>query len=497
MVLQVCNGVPSSTSRSLALVARTTLDGVVQHAVQGNRSCPLRASELGALDGMVEFIRENQVLVLFAGLLVGGVVVLLPSIQLALQGDIGALNLIVIALVAMLVSDIVWYVLGWLVPSERLRKARLFASTGPAIERMSSESGQTRSRLLFLSRLLYGARVPTCIACGLARMSIASFLAINLASGFLWLAILFALAAVFGSTLDQLSGGVADPWLAPALLVLVALLIQGFMRRTRAHAHGRPRRYETLVRVSVVIPAHNEQAFLEAAIRSVRQQQVKAEVIVVENGSTDGTAEIAQRLADGVAQTEAPLGFSRARNLGAAIAHGEILVFLDADSRMGPNALRWILAKAAPGTFGTVMGRPDPARWIFKLFFLAKNLWHRLGLYHGVLGGLLFCDAQLFRQLGGFDEQLVFDEQHEFSLRARRHGAIYRLASRAWSATSMRRLERVGLWSSLEFWIRERVRGLLGQGPSERALAYASASRSAPPRKESLPGPVQARVELP
>ena len=99
-----------------------------------------------------------------------------------------------------------------------------------------------------------------------------------------------------------------------------------------------------------MIPAHNEQAFLEAAIRSVRQQPVKAEVIVVENGSTDGTAEIAQRLADGMAQTEAPLGYSRARNLGAAVAHGEVIVFLDADSRMGPNALRWILAKAAPGT---------------------------------------------------------------------------------------------------------------------------------------------------
>jgi membrane protein DedA with SNARE-associated domain len=446
---------------------------------------------------MVEFIRENQVLVLFAGILVAGLVVLLPSIQLALQGDLGALRLIVIALVAMVVSDMAWYVLGWLVPSERLRKTRLFASASPLIERMSSGFAQTRSRLLFFSRLLYGTRIPTCIACGLARMSLGSFLAVNLASALLWLAILFSFAAVFGSTLDQLSGGVSDPRLAPALLVLVALLIQGVMRRTRARAHARPRHYETLVRVSVVIPAYNEQAFLEAAIRSVRQQPVKAEVIVVENGSTDGTAEIARRLADGVAQTEAPLGYSRARNLGAAIAHGEILVFLDADSRMGPDALRWILAKVAPETFGTVLGRPDPPHLRYRLFFLAKNLWHRLGLYHGVLGGLLFCDAQLFRQLGGFDEKLVFDELHEFSARARRSGATYRLASRVWSATSMRRFEREGLWSSLKFWIRVRVREAMGLGPCERSLAYASFSRSAPPRKDAIRAPVQAHVELP
>ncbi len=446
---------------------------------------------------MVEFIRENQVLVLFAGILVAGLVVLLPSIQLALQGDLGALRLIAIALAAMVVSDIAWYVLGWLVPSERLRKCRVFASASPLIERMSAGFAETRARLLFLSRLLYGTRIPTCIACGLARMSLGSFLAINLASGILWLAILFALAACFGSTLDQLSGGVADPRLAPALLVLVALLIQGFMRRTRAHVQARPRHYETLVRVSVIIPAHNEQGFLEAAIRSVRQQPVKAEVIVVENGSTDGTAEIAQRLADGVAQTEAALGYSRARNLGAALAHGEILVFLDADSRMGPGALRWILAKAAPDTLGTVIGRPDPARLRYRLFFLAKNLWHRLGLYHGVLGGLLFCDAQLFRQLGGFDERLVFDENHEFSLRARRSGASYRLAARGWSATSMRRFERVGLWSSFRFWTRVRVRDWMGLGPDEGALTYASSSRSAPVRKDALRAPVQAHVELP
>lgn len=447
---------------------------------------------------MVEFIQDNQALVLFAGILVAGLVVLLPSIQLALQGEIGVAQLVVIALLAMAVSDVGWYAAGLIFPRERLMRAKLLAPAHTLIERLSDGFAQSRARLLFVSRLLYGTRIPTCIACGSTRMPLRSFFGINLASAVVWLALLFALVALVGSTLDQLGGGLSDPRVAPVLLILVALLVQGAGRRLRKQLRDPPRHYTSLVRVSVVIPAYNEQAYLEAAIRSVRDQSVPAEVIVVENGSTDATATIAQRLADAVVQTEAPLGYSRARNLGAALAHGEVLVFLDADSRMGPGTLRAILSKAAPMAFGTVLGRPDPLRLRYRLFYLAKNIGHVLGFYRGVLGGLLFCDAELFRKIGGFDERLVFDELHDISRRARHAGARYRIAVRAWSATSMRRFEREGLWSSFLFWVRVRLRGAAGLGPCTRSLAYASFARTpAVPRREPVRAPARARVELP
>jgi membrane protein DedA with SNARE-associated domain len=446
---------------------------------------------------MVDFIHENQVLVLFMGILVCGLVVLLPSVQLALQGELEPTRLILIALLAMGVSDIAWYLVGWLAPSERLKRTPLLASGAPLIERMTVGFEHTRARLLFVSRLLYGTRIPTCIACGITRMPLRSFFAVNLASALLWLAILFALAAVVGTTIDRVDGGITDPRLVPALLVLVALVVQALTRRVRTQLQGSNPQYTERCRISVVIPAFNEQDYLEAAIRSVREQSVPAEVIVIENGSTDATAAIAKRCADGVVQTEEPLGYSRARNLGAALAHGQVLVFLDADSRMGPDTLRWILGKAAPMSFGTVIGRPDPPHLRYKLFFFFKNLWHRLGLYKGVLGGLLFCDADLFRKIGGFDERLVFDELHELSRRARSAGAQHRLVTRAWAATSMRRFEREGLWSSFLFWIRVRLRGAVGLGPCARSVAYASFNRSAALRKDPVRATVRARVELP
>jgi membrane protein DedA with SNARE-associated domain len=448
------------------------------------------------LVGMVEFIQDNQVLVLFAGILVAGLVVLLPSIQLALQGELGVTQLVVLALLAMAVSDIGWYAAGWLVPRERLRRAKLLAPANAVLDRMSEGFAQTRVRLLFVSRLLYGTRIPTCIACGITRMPLRSFFGINLASAVVWLALLFALAGAVGTTLDHLGGGLSDPRLAPVLLILVALLVQLATRKIRS-ALDRPRGYPSLIRVSVIIPAFNEQAHLEAAIRSVREQRVPAEVIVVENGSTDGTAAIARRLADGVVQTEAQLGFSRARNLGAALATGDVLVFLDADSRMGPDTLRWILGKAAPMSFGTALGRPDPPKLRYRVFYWTKNLGHILGFYRGALGGLLFYDAGLFRKLGGFDEELVFDELHDLSRRARGAGGRYELVTRAWSTTSMRRFERVGLWSSFLFWVRVRLRGAAGLGPCERSIAYASLAHNAPLRRDPPPAQARARVELP
>lgn len=206
--------------------------------------------------------------------------------------------------------------------------------------------------------------------------------------------------------------------------------------------------------LSVVIPAADEEAFLADAIASVRfQRGVDVEVVVVVNGSGDRTLEIARALADRVVHREARLGYSAARNLGARVAKAPVLAFLDADSRMGPAAAERIVRFGAERTFGTVMGRPDPARLRYRTFFLLKNTWHRLGLYHGVLGGLMFCQAGLFRELGGFDVRKEVDELYDFSLRARGAGGRYALIQDRHATTSMRRFERNGMWTTFLFWI--------------------------------------------
>ena len=107
-----------------------------------------------------------------------------------------------------------------------------------------------------------------------------------------------------------------------------------------------------MARISVIIPVRNGEAFVADAVESVlAQQDVDAELIVVDDGSTDGTPELLARFAGRI--TVATLdgrGVSAARNRGMALAQGELLVFLDADDLHPPHYLARFVeaATAAP-----------------------------------------------------------------------------------------------------------------------------------------------------
>src|SRR5919106_2255865 len=98
-----------------------------------------------------------------------------------------------------------------------------------------------------------------------------------------------------------------------------------------------------MARLSVVIPVYNVEEFLEECLDSVLAQTfTDYEVVMVDDGSTDRSAEIAQRYVDRderfrlVSQPNG--GLSAARNTGTADAHGELLVFLDSDDVLTENA---------------------------------------------------------------------------------------------------------------------------------------------------------------
>lgn len=93
--------------------------------------------------------------------------------------------------------------------------------------------------------------------------------------------------------------------------------------------------------ISVIIPCFNQSRYLDDAIQSVLDQQgARREIIVVDDGSTDGSALVAGKYPDVRLIRQPNRGLSAARNTGLAASTADYLLFLDADDRLLPHALR-------------------------------------------------------------------------------------------------------------------------------------------------------------
>ncbi len=184
------------------------------------------------------------------------------------------------------------------------------------------------------------------------------------------------------------------------------------------------------------------------------------EIIVVANGCSDRTVEVARRKCHRViVLPQKSLGI--ARNLGARMARGELLLFLDADTLLGPNALRRIAARfASTDAAGTLKGKPDQPRVAYRLLYGLKNLLHRLALHPGS-SGVIVCWKEHFVRSGGFDEQLEVRENSELMRRLKRYGS-YRYLGEITATTSMRRFEKFGMGRIAWLWLKVWAQSLLG-----------------------------------
>lgn len=193
-------------------------------------------------------------------------------------------------------------------------------------------------------------------------------------------------------------------------------------------------------KISVIIPAHNEEAYLGATLEALKIQTYRDyEVIVVANGCKDRTVEIAREKCTRLVDLPQK-GLSRARNEGARVASGDLLVFLDADTVLEPKALEIIARCFAPGySTGTIRGQPDTNRLIFKLFYLFKNSIHRFSLHQGS-SGVILCWRKEFEEVGGFDTALHVRENSDLNRRLSRYGKYIYIGQTS-ATTSMRRYD--------------------------------------------------------
>jgi len=173
--------------------------------------------------------------------------------------------------------------------------------------------------------------------------------------------------------------------------------------------------------ISVIIPAFNEAAELPGTLATLRTQEARHEVIVVDAGSTDGTADIAH-----AAGAKVIVCARRQRaaqmNLGATAARGDALLFLHADTHLAPGALRAIgaaLRQRAVVGGGFARRYDSPSLFLRATCALAEARTRLCGWFLG--DQAIFVRRTVFTALGGFSDWDVFEDL-DFSRRLARAG---------------------------------------------------------------------------
>lgn len=162
-------------------------------------------------------------------------------------------------------------------------------------------------------------------------------------------------------------------------------------------------------RVAIIIPVRNEAATIRAALGALAGRDSCTSVIVVDGGSRDDTLALADGLADCVIRS--PAGRARQMNAGAAVATGEILLFLHADTVLPAGALAAIRAIAAPGA--PVWGRFDVAiSGQSRLLPLVAGFMNLRSRLTAVATGdqAIFVRADVFAQIGGFPDIAIMED---------------------------------------------------------------------------------------
>ena len=214
-------------------------------------------------------------------------------------------------------------------------------------------------------------------------------------------------------------------------------------------------------KVSIIIPAYNQEECIQRTIESYKSEDYPLEVIVVVNNSDDATYDIAKRYADKVLNFPDKIGVCAARNEGAKVAEGEILIFSDADSVLEENSIKKIVYESSEKTIGAPLAKTDGRSFRGKIFFLFKEWTHRLKIYQGVPAGVFVCHKNIFLETGGFDENKKIAEFYSFIENAKKAGAEYKLFEDCYATTSTRRFEKQGYFKIVAFWMRWRVLSVL------------------------------------
>lgn len=205
------------------------------------------------------------------------------------------------------------------------------------------------------------------------------------------------------------------------------------------------------MKISVIIPAHNEEEYLPDGLAAVaaaaRICPCEVETVVVLNRCTDRTEQIAREAGAIIAHEEAK-NLSLIRNAGVAASTGDIIVTVDADSTLHPQFLRIVVEKLKKNIVGGgVFVLPE--RWSLGIMASGLMLFPYIAKYR-VSVAAFWTKRKYLDAIGGFNPDFVTVEDIDFGVRLKRYGkSIGKKWGTIWTAplvTSCRKFDQFGDW---------------------------------------------------
>jgi len=210
-------------------------------------------------------------------------------------------------------------------------------------------------------------------------------------------------------------------------------------------------------KLSIIVPILNEIELLPELLAHLQQWQRKGcEVLLVDGGSSDGSAEVAEAI--GFTVLCSPRGRAKQMNAGAAKAKGTVLVFLHADTRLPENADQEIFHAIEKRDWGRFDVQLSGDKWMLRVISFFMNCRSRLT---GIATGdqALFVVRKTFTSIGGFPDQTLMEDV-EISKRLKELERPVCLHSKV--ITSGRRWLTHGIWPTI--WLMWRLRWAYWRG---------------------------------
>ncbi|MCF8566616.1 TIGR04283 family arsenosugar biosynthesis glycosyltransferase [Alicyclobacillus tolerans] len=221
--------------------------------------------------------------------------------------------------------------------------------------------------------------------------------------------------------------------------------------------------------VSLIVPVLNEAHTIAASLFHLRSSFPACEIIVVDGGSLDNTAEIAKQYARVVMSER---GRAHQMNAGASVCSGEILWFIHADSYIDKTALTHIQEVLRNGEVvgGGLTLRFAEDSWSLRLIAKLSNF--RARYLHWIFGDQsMFVRRRDFESIGGFPD-LPIMEDLEISLLLKKRGELVLLP--AISTTSTRRFIEHGTWRTITRMQTLKLQYFLGVDPEDILRKYSN-----------------------